>query len=615
MGNRRAILFLLSCIGACALLLWGVQRRSRFFPTEAKTAAVLFETPLEGVERLSVERADTRIELRRQAGRWALCAPFSASVDQGVVAKLLDAFEHASVVDSLSFAEIRRRELSLKEFGLAPASACVRFSGAQLRDEIWFGALSPLKTEVYARMNNLEQVLVLPAELSAALPRTADDLRSRKLLHRDRSLVRTLEIRSQGRPFVKLSRETGTWWLVQPAVAPASDERVESLLDALYGARVGRFVWPTVSNVMDVAEADSALKARMDLYGLGVDAAVQIHVQDSISSATSKIVFGRPVDESGALHYVMAQEGEMIGVVSGSVAKCFCVAPSDLRDTQLFFTKPDNLHKLQIQYGDLLFVLSQTNDVWRLQTPVSDEADQAVVKGALDQLMRLRAEKIIDDVSQETKTTGVERSPPVSYVELAAGQSVLSFSIAAGDFEGNTYRIAFTNSPAVFVVASSNVPPALVSMVGLLGLRDKSVFSVPVASVRRISVRRAGEGESALQLLRESGSTTWRLGESAKGVLDAAALDAWLARACALKADRVEKLGLSLEDIDAYGFRSPWLEVSLDVDTADAVRKTLLIGKDAGFGKRYAMVRGLDVLFVLDGAALRDLAVQLVSPL
>jgi len=613
MGNRRAILFLLSCIGVCVLLLWGVQRRSRFFPSEVKTSAVLFETSLDGVDRLRVERADTRIELRCLSGRWTLYAPFSASVDQGAVAKLLDAFERAAVVDSLSFAELRRRELSMKEFGLAPASACIRFHGVQRDDAIWFGALSPLKADVYARMNDLEQVLVLPAELRAALPRTADDLRSRKLLHRDRSLVRTIEIRSQGRPFVKLSRETGTWWLAQPAVAPASDERVESLLDALYDARVVRFVWPTVSNVMDVAEADSALKARMDLYGLGADALVQVHVQDSISTTSSKIVFGRPVDDSRAFDYVMAQEGEMIGVVSGQVAKSFCVAPWELRDTQLFFTKPDNLRRLQIQYGDLLFVLSQTNDVWRLQTPVSDEADQAVVKGALDQLLRLRAEKIIDDATLETKEESVEHGPPVSYVELGADQSTVRFSIAPNDYAGTSCCIAFTNSPAVFVVASSNVPSAFVSMVGLLGLRDKSVLSVPVASVRRIVVRRSWEGNAVQQLQRESGTAAWRLGENATGGVDAVALDAWLTRVCALKADRIEKLGLALEDVDAYGLRAPWMEISLDVDTADAVRKTLLIGKDAGFGKRYAMVRGLDALFVLDGESLKAIAAPITS--
>jgi hypothetical protein len=244
MGHRRVILFLLAGIGVCALLLWGAQRRVRFFPEESKVRAVLFDEPLDAVESLAVERGETRLELRRQDGRWSLYAPFPSRVDQGAVTKLLDAFENARVDDALSFQDLRRRELSTKEFGLAPASVRVVLRGGQRLDEIRFGALSPLGKEVYARMNQMDQILVLPASLNAALPRTADDLRSRSLLYCDRSLLRTIEIRTPGRPFIKLSRETGTWRLVQPASAPASDDKWRRCYIGCMSG-VSRFVWPT----------------------------------------------------------------------------------------------------------------------------------------------------------------------------------------------------------------------------------------------------------------------------------------------------------------------------------------------------------------------------------
>jgi len=69
------------------------------------------------------------------------------------------------------------------------------------------------------------------------------------------------------------------------------------------------------------------------------------------------------------------------------------------------------------------------------------------------------------------------------------------------------------------------------------------------------------------------------------------------------------------DKIDAYGFRIPWLEISVDVEADDAMRKTILVGKEAGFGKRYAMVRGLDVLFVLGQEELQVLSQRLVEPL
>ena len=612
MGNRRIIIFLLAGISVCAVLLWCAQRRVRFFPAESKVRDVLFEHPLDTVDSVTIERGAARMELRRQGGRWDMLAPFPSRVDQGTVTRLVDAFENARVTDALSFTELRRRELSLKEFGLAPPAACVTLRGAQGSDEIRLGALSPLGKEVYVRMNQMDQVLVLPAELNAALPRTADDLRSRKLLHNDRSLLRIIELRAPGRPFIKLSKETGTWRMIQPAPAPASDEKVESLLDTLFNASAVRFVWPAVSNVIDVADADSALKARMELYGLGADAAVQIHVQEAVSPVSAKVVFGRSVDDSDSLNYVLLQGGDTIGAVSNDVVKAFHLLPSDLRDTRLFFEKPDSMRRLQIYYGDLLFVLAQTNALWQMQAPVSDVADQHAVKETVAQLLRLKAETIIDETQIDARRAGGEQSPPLSQVELFSDQASWRFTVSPDDFEGNFYRIAFTNAPTVFRVASSNVPPALVSMIGLLGLRDKTVLGLSADSLRRISVKRAAGGET---LQRESGDAMWRLGEGVTGKVNADRLGAWLAQLVALKADRIEKLGLALDDIDAYGLRSPWLEVSVDVDASDAVRKTLLIGKEAGFGKRYAIVRGLDVLFVLSAESLRVLSEPLVKPL
>jgi len=108
---------------------------------------------------VTVERSEARLELRRQGDRWEMYAPFPARVDQGTVTRLMDAFENARLTDALSFQELRRRELSLKEFGLAPASACLILHGPLREDKVWIGALSPLKKEVYVRMNELDQVL------------------------------------------------------------------------------------------------------------------------------------------------------------------------------------------------------------------------------------------------------------------------------------------------------------------------------------------------------------------------------------------------------------------------------------------------------------------------
>jgi len=614
MGNRRIILMLLCGIVLSALLLWALQRRVRFFPAEDKAKTVLLEHALDEVDRVTVERGDARIGLRREDGRWGMVAPFQAQVDQGVVSRLLDVFESARVKDSQAFQELRQRELSLKEFGLSPAQTRVVLEGPRQRDEFQFGAFSPLGAEVYVRMNQTEQILVVDASLYGALPRTADDLRSRKLVHGDRALLRTLEVRTPGRPFIKLSKDSGTWRLVQPSSVPASDEKVEALLDVLYGARVEQFIWPTVSNVMDVAETESAFKTRLGVYGLEAETGIQIQLQETGPVPPAKVMLGRPPDESAGLTYALLQGGDAIGTVSNDVALAFRVSPSELRDTRLFLESPTSVRRFQVYFRDSLFVLTQTNAMWRMETPVADVADQGVVQETVERLLHLKAVAIDDDNTSETRRVNNEQTVPISYVELFSDQASWRLAISPDDIEGKFLRVTFTNAPTVFRVASSNVPPALVGMIGLLSLRDKTVLAVPSASLRRITVKR-GVGGPLETVERGKDDSVWRLGRGMTGKIAAARLDALLARLEGLKADRIESLGLVADSGDAYGFRMPWLEMSVDMDAADAVRKTLLVGKDAGFGKRYAMVRGLDVLFVLGKEELQVLSERLVEPL
>ena len=609
MSNRRIILFLLLGIALCSAILWN----KRILPPENKTQESLTGTTFDAVEHVVVERGDTRIGLRRNAGQWALTAPFPAHVEQGDIARLLDAIESTRVKDTLAFQEIRKRELSLREFGLAPANMQVTLQSPQRRDVFRFGAFSPPGNDVYLRVNDDEQILMVSAALCDAIPKTADDIRSRKLLHGRRAAVRTLEVRSPGKPFITLSRETGTWRLVQPAAAPASDERVESLLDALYDTRVSHFVWPTVSNVMDVVEAEPATKARMSLYGLGQDTGLQISVQEADAAPPMRLTLGHPLDGSPDLSHILLPGGEAIGAVSNTVAEAFRLSAADLRDPRPFSGSVAGVRRLQIHMGDARFVLTQTNTTWRFEVPAADEANQAAVRETVDRLLRLKAASLHDSDAKPQENDPA-RSAPVSHVELVAEQGAWRFMIDHADAGGQFYNLYFTNSPTVFKVVASNMPSALVTMRGLLGLRDKTVLALPSASLRRITVKRGGEEQPAM-VERNNGDTTWRLGGNSTGRISAETLTALTDCLKNLRSDRIESVDLTQEQLVSYGFRDPWLEMSVDVEAQDAVRKVLLIGKEAGFGKRYATVRGLDVLFVLDAPVLETLSARFVEAL
>jgi hypothetical protein len=103
----------------------------------------------------------------------------------------------------------------------------------------------------------------------------------------------------------------------------------------------------------------------------------------------------------------------------------------------------------------------------------------------------------------------------------------------------------------------------------------------------------------------------WRL-DNTSGVLITDSLTERLALLSKLAADRVEKPCAISSDADAYGLKTPWMEMSISVDAGDVIRKTILVGSATSEGARYAMVRGLDLVFVLDAKTVDLLSKSLV---
>ena len=606
MGNRRVIFMLLAGIAACLLLLWYAEQRDLSFAEEARISSMLVSHPLDTVDKLTLERGDLYLDLRRQRHGWEFYSPFAAQVDQGALAHLLDTIENARIQDAMRFSEMNRRELTLKDFGLAPPAARLTLQGAAWSTTLLIGTPAPKEGEVFVRDVLSEAIWSVSAEVANLLPDTVDGWRSKDLATGDRARMRLLEIKAPGKPFIRLSKETGTWRLLQPADEPADDRKVEALLDALYAGKAVQFVWPSTRNVAELVATESALKSRMEIYGLGADVALQVTVQESASAEPGRVVFGNTLDSDGGLRYVLMPGGNTVAATSNAVYEAFRCTPSDLRDTRLFFKKPQQIKRVEIATDGLLFVLTQNDAAWQMESPVAMRADHRRVTAALDQLLRLTADSL-SDAAQLPKVIG-ELNPPVSQVELLTDSGAFRLAFTRNDTDSAFYQVTMTNNPAVYHVASSNVPPALLSGLAALGLCDKAVLSLADGAIRRVTVKRPDGTTETLQ--RESGTAPgWR----ASSEIDTDALSPFLAKASLLVVDRIEKPLAIPADTDPYGLKTPWLEITLEVDAADAIRKTIIIGNEVPGGGRYAMIRGQDITFVLQPETLAILQKPLLK--
>lgn len=595
MGNKRIITFFLTGIALCLLILLVGRNSRRVLVVPDKRASLLFRERFDDVTAMVIEREGQRIEMRSDGARWKMLAPVEASVDQGVVSRLLHGFEGVVIEDRLSFDELRKRGLSVADYGLHPARARIAFKKPGRELSILFGGFSATDHEVYVRKNDSDQVLAISREVYEVIPADANALRSRQLIDCDRALVSSIDIRRPGYPFIRLVKESGAWSIEQPISARASTERVNEFLDNFFAVRVFKFAWPTLDNVMDVADFESALKMRKGLYGLDDETGTMIHVYTLDGSSDSKVVIGRSSEKAGEPVYALLDDSTAIGAISNSFADIVSVTPSDFRSMRVFEEITQPLDRLQLMYGEEIFVLSQTNGLWRIDAPASEPADQEAVRRAIRGMLLLEAERVATSTAPPESS---RNSGDLNYVEFAAGDQHVMLTVKKQDLEGLSYELSFPDSSELYYVAGSNMPPVLVDREVVMDLRDKTLLSLPPGSISRVTIRK--QGTTGLSAAYVEADGIWHPSDGEiKGKLNSEAFAKVLKLLSAFRADKVVKIGMSVDDAEYYGFKEPWLEVNLDVDIESAVRKTLLVGRTAGFNLRYVMLRGDQSVFTV----------------
>ena len=484
----RTTLMLLLATGACILLLHLFGRRPPLQAAPVGAAARLIPGGLADIDSLIVERDGQRLELRRTGKAWDVCQPFSAGADTVAVLTLLDALERARVRDRFTLDEMKRRELNLGDLGLAPAAVRIVARSPSRRVELQFGACLPSGREVYVCSDQAsEAVLVTEREAFAAVPESLDRMRERTLWRETQSRVTAIELRRPGIPFVKLIRDGDDWQMAQPFTARANAAVVGRALDALRAARIERFVWPSGTQTPD--GLPGGIRTRLAYYGLDGESGLQVQIWESGNPVGMRLRFGRPVEDAPGWVYMLTPGDASVVAVTNAVPAALQVSPAELRDKRLLPARADAMTRLTLQFREETVSLTRGADRgWQLTTPVQVRADAAAVERLAQALADLRAERILD-----ADPAAAAVAEPLCSVDVAAEGSEWRFMVTPAPAETGCVHIAFTNMPAVFVVAVSNLPAAIVQAGGMRGLVDRTVLALPAATVRRLAIRRGGD--------------------------------------------------------------------------------------------------------------------------
>lgn len=519
---------------------------SRVKITEIKTLL----DPAEAFDTLKISSHDGTVSLVKSDGLWRMVEPYYASADEQAVVKALDALSQTPVEHSITDSELLRLGHSRADYNLEPPLLTVKSSGSKA---VFFGSRTPDANGVYASIEGVDSVFVVPTNIWAAVNLKAADFRRKSLFRIDQSFVGAFDIKRASGSILSFSRVDGSWRI---SGSQAASSRVEGFLSSLTGALAESFVWPIgVTN-----ESQDISTSSLAAWGLDPESAVTVTMK-CLDGLDRQISFGKMADEKRV--YALAQGSKAVVTVNSSLKDDALRDISYYVDQRLFPVEPSSVMSFSLAEGDLDIVLARTGDLgWRLDSPISAAADVKVVSDILLRILSLS--------SADKRESG------------------LKVSISAD------YPTVFVESERVLAGRSFS------------SLRSKEILRIDPALVKRIVVSDSSSRENSA-VVYDRVKRVWNV-ESAgsrEGVTaDDDAIKDLLSAVDPLKAERIVALKISSSDQKKFGLEKPFLTVAIDQEREDSFRRNILIGEKTKSG-RFATVGASDAVFVISDKTLK----------
>ena len=560
MRNLKSIVVLMVFIA----LLLAANLAVRYGADEVKAAdrRTLVED-MEGVSVLRIERKGSApIELVRTDAQWRLRSPYSGSVDEQAVMRVMDALLMTPISDVISDSALLKLGRTRADFSLAdPSLRVVVSDGAGKGATIGFGCMTPLPGGVFASIDDMDSVFVVSSNVFAAVDVDAERFRRRSLFAVGPDAVASFLIKRKTDAPLEFVRGDSEWKVRNVTM---SAQKVREFLSGITSAEAQGFVWPVgASN-----ETEHVSTALLVGYGLDPDAAVTVSLK-CVDGEERRLSFGKLDDQGRA--YALVHNGTAIVTVSAALKELAEQDETTFADSRLFPFENRSVGSFSVSEKDVQYALIRgKSGGWMLESPVVAKADDAVADEVLARILSLSSSDI----------ASVENGVSVS-IGTNAEKSVVSRSGVFGN-----------RSPEDF--------------------RSREILRIDPAHVRRI-VRITGKGADTMAVVYDRERKAWNVEGGAADVrVEAKGIESVLSAINPLMASRIVKLKVPAADLDDYGLDVPFLTVAVDQDVDDSVRRNIIIGKKTK-GGRFATIGSSDAVFVMSEAQAERLSAAIVG--
>lgn len=569
----------------------------------------LWSVPQEEIASLKIQRqGDPEYRLTREGTNWRIGGPFDATLNMNVAQTLLgdlatlrcERYEaHATKEPDKYGLDKPYLQLTLVRTAKKPDDGTKKPEEPKKEDPkkedpkehvllIGKQATADSKTR-FARLPGSEAVFVVGEVTVQTLDRGALDLLDRNLLSVDaKAIGQVRSARAEGGT-LNLARKDGKWEAEAGAVKFTADVgMVNGLLTAWSTLRADRFV----------AYGDKVDAAR---YGLDKPAhTITITVpprpeEKDAKPAEHTLELGKVVEDSKGDRYARLNRGPGIAVLGSAATAELVRSYLDYVDRTMLTLDMSQVTGIQRRMKNADLELAKKDDGWHLVKPVMLQADERVLDRLLEQVSRLRAEKVAAYPAKDLKPFGLDAPEAVVTLRLGGGDAkpserVLRIGKEFGESGGDRYAM-LDGGQTVGVLAGSLVRRLLGDPVQF---RDHNVARFADADTAMLS-----RGPRQAVFAKVEG--TWKLTKPVEAEAEQVDLDEFINAVARLRAD--ELVAEKPADLKPYGLDRPearWRFLSGDKEVL-----SLEVGGQEKIGGKegprcYARLGKGDIVFLLD---------------
>jgi uncharacterized protein DUF4340 len=546
-ANWKTTLWLLVSAGVLLAFIVLFERHLRPTTATASVPARLVTFRAAEVTNIVVRRTNQFVlRADRTSSTWNITLPLFYPGQPFAIEKLLYTLEQLTPATHLTEDELNAQKRSRAEFGLDVPSAAMILQHKGQRTELRFGSRTAIGDQVYLQLANSSGIYVIPAELLAMLPRTANDWRDTAVVNLTESNLDRIEVRTASRSFaIEVDPTNQVLYLSKPTRARASVPKVEALVRKVQAAQALQFI-------SDDPRAD------LDAFGLR---APEAELVLGLGTNDLQVVqFGKSPTNDPAMVYARRMAQTNIVLVPRSVLEALQTSHADLRDRHVLSFPLAAVDAIEVRGEQNFSVRKQTNNLWFVTEPEFMPADSDLMRDWLNQLSFVEGQVEKDVVTDfapyglatpsrqyilkatATNSVGAPTNRIVAQLEVGARRDKTIFARGGDDTVYTLPASAFDRLP-----------------LAAWQLRDRRVWSFSTNHVSRLTIQHRGYSRQVLR----SPSGEWSLAPGSQGIINTFAVEEMMYRLGDLRA--VSWVARGDENRTQYGFSDNGYKLTIEL--------------------------------------------------